>query len=274
MFHLVIPLIVGVGFELAVIEYHGNFPGSWEFAKEKLTLIIGVFLTYIGLSSYLIYKETNVQVERAQLRDLETELPTAKTFFATCTLSLREWFEPATQVYFAKLLDKQLKDSQFLQQRVLLFFHNGEVKDAQSIFLDGHHANALVTIHKNFGITLAFLTRPDIIDILHGLSIEEKKTIRCFPGWISWAPDIVLEWYLHLRRRIPELDFAFITHEQVGPTVIPFSKRGESLKVEKEKSVLAYGRLMSLIKDKIYEPNTVPPRLRARYEFSNKVEQL
>jgi hypothetical protein len=275
MFHLVIPLVVGLGFEAAVIKYHSSFPGWWEFTKEKLSLIIGVFLTYVGLSCYLIYKETNIQVERSQLRDLEAELPTAESFFATCTLGLREWFEPSTQVYFARLLSKQIEDKQFRQQRVLLFFHNGEVKDSQSLFLDGHHANALVAMHKSLGIELAYLARLDILDILGELSIDEKKTIQCYPSWISWAPDVILNWYLRSRRTIPELDFAFITHrESRRPAVFPFSKRGESLKVERENSVLAYEHLMKLINNKIYEPNTVPPRLRARYEFSNKVEQL
>lgn len=272
--HLVVPLMVGLGLELAVIVIHGNFPGWFEFAKEKATLISGVVAAYLCISTFLVYKETNRHVERSQLKDLEKVLPSAKSLFATCALSLRDWFEPSTQVYFSKLLGRQLESKDFSHQRVLLFFHNGEVKDSQSLFIDGHWANAMVAIHETFGIDLAFLTRKHIQEILAKLTMDEKRVLGLYPWWVSRAPSFVLHLFLRLRRRIPELDFAFITHKDTPPTVLPFSRRGVSLKVDRESSVLAYEKLMNLIKETIYEPNEVPPRIRANFDFRNKVDQL
>jgi hypothetical protein len=273
MIHLIVPLIIGLGLELAVIEYHANFPGWWELAKEKVTLIVGVVAAYLLISTFLVYKETNRQVERSQLDELEKVLPSANAIFATCALRLKDWFEPSIQVYFSKLLGKNLEGKNFRHQRVLLFFHNGEIKDCQSPFIDGHWANAMIAIHETFGIDLAVLRRRDIHQILGKLTTDEKKLLGFYPRWLNRGPKLLLDISLRLRRRIPEMDFAFITHPQTGPTVLPFSQKGESLKVANEKSVLVYEKLMNLIKEKIYEPNE-PQRLRANFDFRNKIGQL
>jgi hypothetical protein len=266
--------MIGLTLELGVIVYQNNFPGLWEFVREKLTLILGVVAAYVLISSYLVYKETNRQVERSQLTDLELVLPNAKSLFATCALSLKDWFDPSTLVYFSKLLGRKLESQDFCHQRVLLFFHEGQLKDSQSLFIDGHWANAMVAIHETFDIDLAFLTRKNINAILATLTTEEKRLLGFYPRWLKNAPEFLLQLSLRMRRTIPEMDFAFITHEGAAPTVLPFSRRGESLKVDKESSVLAYEKLMNAIKTTIYEPNVFPPRVRSKFEFSNKIKQI
>jgi hypothetical protein len=274
MTHLIGPLLVGLGVELLCDSYTGRFHGWSAFGTDKAVLVVGIVVTYLVLSNLSIYHETKEQVERSQLNALEDALPTAQSFFATSALSLKEWFDPSTQVYFSKILRRQLGAGPFTHQRVLLFFRRRELKDSQSMFLDGHYALALASVHENFSIDLGFLGPKDIRSILNRLTAEERKTLECYPRWLArWAPGFVLDLYLRSRGRIPQLDFAFITHgADAPPTVFPFSKRGESLKVEGPGSIEAYKRLMELIKQEVYEPGTNPPKLRPSHDFAAKVK--
>jgi hypothetical protein len=275
--HLLVPLLVGLIVEMIVVYLNGNFHGWTDFVREKLSLILGVVITYLVIAGYIIYRETSNQIERSQLEDLADTLATAQSFFATCAISLKEWFDPSTQVYFARIVSQKLLDSEFRQERVLLFFTEGELKNSKSLYLDGHYAKALIAIHENHGIDLAFIGRKDIYDLLNNLTIEEKKILKIFPRWIAWCPETVLTIFLHVRRRIPELDFAFITHKDKTATVLPFSPSGESLKIEpyeSKESIQIYEKLVCLIRERIYVPNEEPPRLRNKYNFAKKIEEL
>jgi hypothetical protein len=275
--HLLVPLLVGLAVEMVVVARHGNFHGWMDFAREKLSLILGVVITYLVISSYIIYRETSVQIERAQLEDLAESLATAKSFFATCAISLRDWFDPSTQVYFARIINQKFSNKNFRHERVLLFFTEADLKNSQTPYLDGHYAKALIGIHENHEIDLAFVGRKDIHDLLHNLTAKEQKALNIFPRWIVWCPEIVLKIFLRVRRRIPELDFAFITHVDNTATVIPFSPHGESLKIETDEStesIQTYEKLVRLIREKIYILDEEPPRLRNKYNFAKKIAEL
>src|ERR1051325_1801786 len=108
--HLLIPLLVGLAFEVFIVFHvHENTTIVWkEFVREKFSLIFGVIITYVLISSYFIYRETSNQKQRSQLSDLTEELASAESFFATNTLSLKEWFEPSTQIYFARIVKQKM----------------------------------------------------------------------------------------------------------------------------------------------------------------------
>ena len=276
VWHLIVPLIVGLGVEIFFVYIYGNFHEWSEFVKEKSSLIIGVIATYVAISAFFIHRETSNQIERSQLDDLTESLTSAKSFFATNTLSLKEWFEPSTQIYFARIVKQQM-DTGFQHVRVVLLFTDGEIKNYRTGYIDEHYVKALIEIHKIYDIDLAVLERRDIDDILSGMSFEEKKLLNLFPFWIQdWSPKFIQNGYLKTRWRIPELDFAFITHaNEAGATVFPFSKRGRSKRIcsweeKNQKRVEAYATLMSEIKKTIYNGDEI----RSHYIFAKKVEVI
>lgn len=277
--HLFIPLLVGLAVEMVVVYSHGSFPPWLKFVKEKFWLILGVVITYVIIAAYYIYRDTSNQRERSQLYDLGEALATAKSFFATNTLPLKEWFEPSTQIYFARIIKQQILDKDFRHERVLLLFTDADLKNYRTPFLDEHYAKALIDIHNNYEIELAVLEREEIYEILGELSFEEKKQLNLYPFGIDWCPDFIRDRYLRIRRCIPELDFAFITHADSMVTVFPFSKRGKSQRISSSEQkynelIAAYENLMNKIKEKIYVPDSYPPKVRGKYKFTHRVEHI
>lgn len=233
--HLIAPLILGVVMETGIAWgrawYHGapisilDYLISWE----RLGLYAGVFASYLGIAAYFVNKEAVDPWQKTETLKLDRTLQDATNFFATCTIPLKDWFEPYTQQYFSHLVKGQLTGAKFNQERVLLFFKDSALSNAKTQYLDGLYAKPLAEIHRNYGITLGFLTQLEIEEIL--------SHYAC-----------------------PNLDFAFVTHSNPPyETVLLFEKEGHHVKltrISEADKIEPYKKLVKAIKDKIFVHGT------------------
>ncbi len=104
--HLLIPTIVGISVEGAIAYWVSN-ARSWGalrqylFSIERVGLLLGFLITYLVLMYYFIKRETDVGLKRLGVAELEETLRNANGYFAIATIKLKEWFDPAAQVYLA-----------------------------------------------------------------------------------------------------------------------------------------------------------------------------
>ncbi|MDX6576826.1 MAG: hypothetical protein QOE96_2779 [Blastocatellia bacterium] len=278
-FHLLVPLIVGVGVEILIAWAPWHQPPSgislheYLISPERIGLYAGIFVTYLLIAGWLVNKEAKPRMTRATLTILDDTLKDATTFFATCTIPLRGWFEPYTQQYFSHIVRRRLAEPEFVQERVLLFLREGDLKKAREQYLDGLYANPLAEIHRNYGIDLGFLRRAEINEVLAKDAIDKVK-LGCYPRWIAWWPTAA-QWHLSRKRRIRGLDFALITHVDVTThqkviTVYLFSKKHEIIVLDKVKGpdkVKPYEDLIEAIRAKVFEGG----RLDRNHDFSQYV---
>jgi hypothetical protein len=264
-FHLLVPLIVGIGVEILIASAPWHQPPStvsireYLIAPERIGLYAGIFITYLLIAGWFAKKEAKPRMTPATLKTLDDTLGKATTFFATCTIPLKGWFEPYTQQYFSHIVKRRLSEPEFLQERVLLFFREGDLEKAKEQYLDRLYASPLAEIHSNYEIKLGFLRRAEINEILANDEID-KTTLGCYPRWIGWWPKAA-QWCLLRKRRIRGLDFALITHEDLITheemiTVYLFSKKHEIIildKVQGPEKVKPYEALIKAIKAKVFE---------------------
>lgn len=264
-FHLLVPLIVGIGVEILIAWRHDtNLAQPFSFreyliAPERVGLYAGIVITYLLIAGWFVKKEAKPRMTLATLTTLDDTLSKATTFFATCTIPLKGWFEPYTQQYFSHIVKRRLSEPLFLQERVLLFFSEGDLEKAKEQYLDRPYASPLAEIHSNYEINLGFLRRAEINEILAMKEIDKTK-LGCNPRWIGWWPKVA-EWHLRRKRRIRGLDFALITHEDPIShepiiTVYLFSKKHEIIvldKVQAPESVKPYEELIKAIKGRVFE---------------------
>jgi len=261
LYHLVIPLVVGIGFEVLaskVWESLLNWGQPTPSARLGF-LVAGIAITYFVITSILLYKETSVEYKMLKLNTLKETLKDAEIYFAVSTIHLGGWFNPYVQSYLANIVNRRLEDENFLHERVLLFFTKSDLRRAKEL-PDRYYAQALTDIHINYKIPLAFLERKDILEILRSLKHEELQTIGCYPKWAFKVTDANKDKWLGRRRRFPELDFAFIEKKNDVKCVLPFKKKGDDVEIEvksntekeNEELVAVYEILVAKIREKIH----------------------
>ena len=274
-FHLIIPLGGGVFVEEVVVWLALSRP--WLLSFRMASLITGVVLSYIFVMLILIWIETKKRIEETDLAQLQDTLDYAKSYYGFSIIPLTEWFDPAIQVYLAKLFNRKLEPDDFEHERTLLFFSSGEYKNAKTPFADEYHyGRCLAHMHRDCDIPLSFLRRKEIFEVLDQLDFEEKQALGCYPRWTAW-------WGLRriqkirrfqkvslrrMRRRIDGLDFAIVERPDGEKRVLQVSKRGEEVRIKnqiKGAPAQPYIKLMQKIKDRIYDPET--NKLRAENDF-------
>lgn len=232
--HLVLPLIVGLTVEMIInlirSLYNGQqfHPLEYLISWERFGAYAGILAAYLLIAGLLVNNEAKPPWRKVVPDMLDQSLKDATSFFATCTIPLKGWFDPYTQQYFSHIVKHQLDGRELRHERVLLFFKNRDLENAKTQFLDGSYAKALAMIHQNYGIKLGYLEPADVNRILaHNLSCEH--------------------------------DFAFVTHQDSRETVLLFKKKGHVLKLRKlrEKNKIApYKKLVNDLKMSVSEPGT------------------
>jgi len=222
----------------------------------------------------LIKKETVTREDNTNLAILQDTLDTATSYFALSIIPIQEWFDPAAQVYLAKLLNRKLASNGFDHERTLLFFSKKEYENSLRPLMDERYYGAsLARLHKDCGIRLSFLQRGEIFDLLRRLaqtSATDIEALRCYPQWMRWKPirfmhRLPLHW---LRRRIPHLDFALAEQTDGTRSILRIAKRGEEIRIGEEitgKDAQPYERLIELIKDKVHKRGSA--ELNAAHDF-------
>src|SRR5205807_8797590 len=118
--------------------------------------------------------ERKKRIDEGSLAKLQDTLDTAKSFHGLSVIPLTEWFDPAMQVYLAKLFNRKLEPDDFEHGRTLLFFSNREYKSAMVPFVDENHVGrCLAHMHSDCDIPLSFLRREQIFELLEELSADE-----------------------------------------------------------------------------------------------------
>ncbi|MGH8551907.1 MAG: hypothetical protein ACRERS_01300, partial [Methylococcales bacterium] len=183
-----IPLIVGViveGMYSAIVDRIKlvDLP-THLLSDNKIALYVGIFLAYGVVIGILIGWETHIGLKQIQLDVLADTLTNSQSLFTVGTLSFDEWFDPAVQVYLARILEKKLANTSFRYERILLLCNRSAEKDLRSDYLDGYHAKCLIEIHKALGISLYFIEWLQLLVVLNKLTPEEKVHVGFHPEFV------------------------------------------------------------------------------------------
>lgn len=258
--HLIIPLLIGIFVETLVAVFILEHTITSLFGTQlvpTISLIAGVFVSYILIMYVLIKKETSVRIAEGDLSYLDEQLDKAHSFFGVSIIPLKEWFDPAMQVYLAKLIARKFMANNFQHERVLIFFSDRESRNVWAPLMDeNHYGRCLAHLHRDYEIPLSFLNRRQIFKILDELSVDEKHALGCYPTWTKWRLTHPLRRLplRYLKRRIARLDFAVVGNGEKEPAVLCISKDGEEVRIAREirgANATPYLRVASLIKEAV-----------------------
>jgi hypothetical protein len=208
----------------------GSIRSLGRFLRRRVPFFAGASATFLVVAFLLMYHETNVQVDPADLAELRELLKSSTEFFALSATELHEWFKPYFQVYWSLSAAQRLYRPDFKACRVLLFFTKGQLSDARSDFLEGLNAKGFRDIHRHFGIPLAYLRPREVKQILGATSRADLINMGCLNTWLAKAPQWVVSWRINTRRRRRRFKFALVTvcpntlrapATPVGPSVAP-----------------------------------------------------
>ena len=282
--HLLIPVVGGIGGEFVVSSLvahsHGApLPGlgalpRYVFSWERAGLLAGIFLTFALVLYFQIQIEADIGMRNIGLAVLRDALKGAKSYLAIAAIPLREWFEPATQTYFATIVGYQLTTPVFRHHRVLVAFTQSDSFNLGSALMDEYHAKAFIRLHERLGARLAYLEREHIFEILDGLSVADRKAIGCYLPWQTWIPDSILRRVSisRLRRRIRRLAVAIIEYaDGRPPCFIVFSKNRHEVGIRRltgDQSA-PYAAFFDAVKQEVFEAHSGAerPTIRAERDF-------
>jgi hypothetical protein len=277
--HLVIPMVAALGLDYLTATYTLHRFLSWEeFWLRALAAGLTVLVTYLVIMYFLIKKETSIRVSGIDLEILRRSLRNATGLFATSTIPFIEWFDPVSQVYFSIIVGQQIVNRSFRHSRVFLFFGQGEIRNLDSMYLDGYYSKCLAEIHQNYEMKPAFLRPGEIAGLLAQVSPEDAAVFgrrrTWFPYWLRLPPrrgskSVVLAPHWWYSRNA--FDFALI-ELPTRKCVLRVSKPGQEVRIERiddTNKVAAYERLVMAINGIVYDAGTSPPELRPENDFSN-----
>jgi hypothetical protein len=273
-FHLVVPLVIGIWIEALYSVYvDGN---KWSalpdelLSPKRIVLYVGVFLSYFVVITLKVHSDTNTGLEQLRLNVLQEHLENATGIFAIGTMRFAEWFDPAVQVYLATLFAARLKNPSFQYERILLLGARSSQKNLRADYLDGYHARCLIAVHKRLGVRLYCVEAREMYGILRQLTMSEKLDVGWYPRFMRNLPEKIagaLVWPIR-RRRLRRLAVAVMEMKNRPAMAFRFSKHDKSVRVsfEAQKCVPASTRLVSLIRQTIYKPDSTD--VKAEYDFT------
>jgi hypothetical protein len=217
----------------------------------------------------LVRHESELRI--ANLGLLDDVLPGSTSYFALAPTPLREWFDPAVQVYLARIVAQRLVDPEFRHHRVLLFFSKEQLLDAHASYQDEYYARALIRLHDQFEAKLGFMPPDELFELLETLPVEERLALGCYAPLIRWLPlrvlaKVRLSWSSRL---IHTLAFAKVTDRHEKQRVIVFAKHATVLEVnslDDAEKAKPYLNLIKLVQERIYNPGT--EELKNEYRFA------
>lgn len=256
--HLLIPLIVGLAIEFGAEFLERKYHGVFTYIRPVAPLL-GVMGAYLVIMYFIFKRETEVGFKRIRSITLVEALKGAKGYFAVGAIDLKEWFEPSPQVYLASIMKRKLEYKDFAYDRVLLFSKGG-FKDAFIPYLSDYYARALVNIHVDHGIRLAFLKPNELDSIIAELKLDKGKAVGYYPSWLretflKFTPSI---WKGLWNRRLALGEVIYPNGES---KVLRFSKHGGFVDVDEAtpEARAAYDELLKLIKERIYHGSDIEP---------------
>lgn len=254
--HLVFPFLVAIIVEPAlgfILLKDGTSVGQYIISREGLIShgsIAGIIITYLCVAVWSIHKNAKAGWTNKSGAQLNEILSGAKSFFATCTIPLQDWFHSDTQKYFSHLVKHKMSAEKLPQHRVLLFKKGSDVVAANEQYLDAYYAKTLVNIHQNYEIPLGYLEPHEIGEILGNFDLEHRAadwdhlkqnpTKRVFQGKIS------------------TLDFAVIGCGEGKYRAYTFDKSGDYIKVDEIEDPQPYVNLRNAIRAKAFNVHGLP----------------
>jgi hypothetical protein len=276
-FHLVFPLIAGGIIEALCLHFLGEqnnhvfvysvqdrpkLPDMFEdvFASLRgISFVFGVFFTYLCIAFVKIKKDTSTPTAGSSIPRLDRILGKAQSYFVVSSLPIKEYFDPVSQVYLARVIKKKLiRKEEFDFQRILLFYDEHSYRAHEYAFLDGYYANCFAKIHQQYNMPLGYVPPENIRSILDGLNESTKqeilriwflpKKIACNSWLINHAP---LRW-LRIKQKI-----FILVNDGHKETVVLIEKKGLEPSINElteENTVNAYADFVKNIKKEIYDP--------------------
>jgi hypothetical protein len=262
-FHLLIPLFIGVAVEALYANVYDKTPWSsipkHLLSGHQIALYLGIVIAYFVVIGALIRTETAISLKRIDLNALAGTLRGMESLFVVSTTPFDEWFDPAAQVYLAVIFGERLKHP-FRYERVLLLPSRSAKRNLNSPYLDGFHAQCLLDIHLALGIELYFLWWEDITEIIHKLTRKERVLIGYYSPMVGrlphWLARVVM-WPMK-RRRVRGIAGGLMTDGTGALSVFRFAKHENvvDVEVQPQERAEAYMRFVTLIKERLYKPNT------------------
>jgi len=222
--HLLIPLAVFVVSELLIATYLERTDINSEWAIQAfLPRLAVVYVTFIVVLGFVLNEEGRAKVK--EIGALEGALKNASHYFAVSTTSMREWFEPAVQVYLARVVSVRDTNEHFVHQRVQLFMSEADMSDVQASYLDEYHAVCFVNWHTHLNVPARFLRPRELRAILDGLTADDKRRL----GYPPWP---IRRFWLSRLRHSGALAFALVWNAGSGTHgVVRFHKSAHELEI-------------------------------------------
>ncbi|HKR63256.1 MAG TPA: hypothetical protein VJZ00_05950 [Thermoanaerobaculia bacterium] len=270
--HLLLPLAVSIVVAGILGYAHGDVHNTRQLLRyllaERLPDLAAIYFVFIVVVVLVVRHESQLRI--ANLSVLDDVLPGARSYFGIAPTPLREWFDPAVQVYLARIVAQRLIDPAFRHQRVLLFFSNEQFRDAHASYQDEYYAKALVRQHEEFDAALGFLSPDDLFQILGKMTLDERLALRCYSRFMRRLPrwllaKVKLKWSSRIVR---SLAFALLEDANGAKRIIIFANRPTELDlctVEDAEKAKPYLRLVQLVQDRVYRPGT--QELKHEYRF-------
>jgi len=274
--HLLIPLLVVV---LLSAVFDWLIPMSlgahrdWQAYRahwlvERASELVGIYLSFVLVIALTLKRAGEVSTSEVdKLRDL---LPQSRRYFAIGIISLREWFEPDTQLYLATIMNYQHENAGFRHERVLLFYTNREMKAVRASYLDERYATCFAAIHARFQVPLAYLGPEDLRDILLTLDEDTLQALGCHRRIVSALrrimPQLRREWTL--RRKPHMLPYALI-EKASGDLVLRFTKNANRLALDEianAMQVAAHKKLVVAVEGRIHDAQG---QVKNEFKFAN-----
>ncbi|HMK06650.1 MAG TPA: hypothetical protein VK476_03915 [Flavobacterium sp.] len=260
MEHLLVPLVVGILFEIGfeVVfdfirdyvpfvnnEFGGRPPRYIIYLLISFRLIVvttGFGVAYMWIMYRRLNNEGKFAFDENNAALLEWYLKRAKSYFAVSATDLRKWFIPSSIKYFAQLANYE-EDITF--ERILLFTRKDHIRYVDDHFIGKDAAKLFASWHNSSQMRLAYFESKDLDKLLREL--DDPRATKFFSSW--WIKKFLYRIFAIYYDNV--LDFAFIEMKSGEIVVLRTNKERKIFKVDPG-YIGYYEALVDKIKEKVY----------------------